>query len=169
MGYTTDFCGHFTLDKPLNTAQIAYLKAFNETRRMSRDAAIAATLPDPIREAVGLPIGKDGQYFVGGSGFMGQDGDASVKGYNDNSPEQPGLWCQWIPSEDGTVIEWDGGEKFYYYTEWITYIIEHFLKPWGLVLSGDVEWSGEEGGDLGIIRIEDNVARECPGRVTYEE
>ena len=51
---------------------------------------------------------------------------------------QPGLWCGWRPNEDGTVIEHDGGEKFYDYTEWIQYLVHHFLEPWGYKLNGDV-------------------------------
>ena len=27
----------------------------------------------------------------------------------------PGIWCQWVPTDDGKGIEWDGGEKFYNY------------------------------------------------------
>ena len=45
---------------------------------------------------------------------------------------QPGLWCQWVPNASGTAIVWDEGEKFYYYIEWIKYLIEHFLRAVGL-------------------------------------
>ena len=63
MGYTTKFKGKFALDRPLSKAQSAYLHKFRDTRRMRRDAVVAATIADPIREAVGLPIGVDGGYF----------------------------------------------------------------------------------------------------------
>jgi hypothetical protein len=36
MGYTTDFDGHIQVSPPLNADEIAYLKKFNETRRMKR-------------------------------------------------------------------------------------------------------------------------------------
>ena len=58
MGYTTKFEGCFTLDKPLAPEHAAYLKAFNATRRMKRDQFKAAELPDPIRDAAGLPLGS---------------------------------------------------------------------------------------------------------------
>jgi hypothetical protein len=32
---------------------------------MKRDAEKASKLADPVREAVGLPIGTEGEYFVG--------------------------------------------------------------------------------------------------------
>lgn len=159
MGYSTDFSGRFELDKPLTQAQAEYLRAFAETRRMRRDSRKARLLPDPKREAVGLPIGPEGAYFVGGSGFMGQGEDESVLDHNRPPVGQPELWCQWVPTDQNDGIEWDGGEKFYSYVEWIKYLIEHFLKPWGRTLNGSVEWFGEERDDMGMIKIENNQVK----------
>jgi hypothetical protein len=157
MGYTTDFSGKFSLNKHLLASHSAYLLKFAETRRVARNQTIASKLPDPIREAAGLPIGKQGAYFVGGSGDFGQGIDASVVNSNGAPPGQPGLWCQWVPTETDDGIEWDGGEKFYNYTEWLEYIIEHFLAPWGYVLNGEVEWFGEDRDDRGMIIVKNNV------------
>jgi len=197
MGYTTDFYGGFEVTPTLNEPHRLYLKAFNETRRMKRDPEIAATLPDPLREAVGLPIGPDGAYFVGGIGYMGQDHDTSVVDYNQppgitpmehGSLEtfheqyetylgmrqqaildgaQPGLWCQWVPTEDGTGIVWDGGEKFYDYVEWLRYLIHRFLAPWGYKLSGEVEWEGEDHDDFGKIVVNKNQVEVFVGHREY--
>ena len=156
MGYTTDFEGAFELNKPLSEEHRAYLNKFNETRRMKRDATKAAELADPVREAAELPIGTEGEYFVGADGFAGQDRDDSIVEYNDPPSTQPGLWCQWTPSEDGSAIEWDLGEKFYYYVEWLEYIIKNFLQPWGYTLNGSVIWQGEEMGDRGRITVKEN-------------
>ncbi len=163
MGYSTDFTGRFAVTPPLKPHHAAYLKAFSETRRMVRDATYikdairAGSMKDPLREAVLLPIGKQGRYFVGGGGFHGQDHDGSVIDHNLEPKGQPSLWCRWVPSEDGSGIEWDGGEKFYYYADWIEYLIEHFLKPWGYVLNGSVKWQGEVPADRGVMRMKDNV------------
>jgi hypothetical protein len=62
-----------------------------------------------------------------------------------------------VPNEEGTAIEWDGGEKFYYYIEWITYLIDNFIGPWGYVLNGTVQWYGEDRDDIGMIIIKDNT------------
>lgn len=156
MGYTTDFSGEFKLDKPLAPEHLAYLTKFNETRRIQRDAQIAATLPDPERVAVGLPVGPEGDFFVGGQGFMGQDGDDSIVSYNSPPSSQPGLWCQWTPNDDGTAIVWDEGEKFYEYTEWLWYLVENFLKPWNYTLNGTVRWQGEDPDDKGVITVKNN-------------
>lgn len=189
MGYTTDFTGEFTLDKPLTSAHTAYLKQFSETRRMKRDEKVAATLPDPVREAVGLPVGPEGSYFVGGCGSFGQGYDESV--VDSNTPPgqlkfgsgkwedneklirsgqcQPGLWCQWTPTELGDGIVWNGAEKFYHYVEWLKYLIEHFLKPWGYVLGGEVEWQGEDPADSGKIEVENNEVYVRNAMVTFSD
>lgn len=76
----------------------------------------------------------------------------------------PGIWCQWVPTEDGAGIEWDEGEKFYEYTDWLEYIVEHFLKPWGYVLNGKVDWEGEARDDVGTIYVKDNKIEAVKGR-----
>jgi hypothetical protein len=157
MGYTTTFKGKFNTSRQLTDAEITYLIKFSKTRRMRRNPLIAQLMDDPARVAVGLPIGDEAQYFVGGGGFMGQNHDHSILDYNDYPQPQPSLWCHWIPTKDGNAIEWDEGEKFYDYIEWIQYIIDHFLKPWGIVLNGVVDWFGEERSDVGTITIQNNV------------
>ena len=202
MGYTTYFTGQFDVTPTLKPEHIAYLNAFCETRRMKRDAEKAALLPDPVREAAGLPIGPEGGYFVGNTENMGQNDDPSVIDHNEppgmpamepapgpdpmanfnerfnrfsNAQDearangaQPGLWCQWVPTEDGTAIVWDEGEKFYNYVEWIKYLLNNFLKPWGYTLNGEVDWSGEENGDLGKIKIVNNEVVVLNAVITYE-
>lgn len=167
MGYNTTFEGEFTVSPPMTPEHVRYLDAFAGTRRMKRDPELTATLPDPVREAANLPVGIDGGYYVGNRDGFGQDHTPNVVNYNDPPAGQPGLWCQWVPAGP-TAIEWDGGEKFYEYTAWIEYLIEHFLAPWGYTVDGEVFWSGEEEGDLGKIVVEDNVVTEKQARIVYD-
>lgn len=148
MGYTTDFSGRFELDKPLAPKMLNFLKMFNETRRMKRI----------VDEAFGI----DGEFFVFGTGSYGQDQDSTIVDYNSEPSTQPSLWCQWIPSDDGKGIEWDGGEKFYSYSEWLFYLINKVLAPNGYTLNGTVIWQGEETGDVGKIHVVDNVVTVAP-------
>lgn len=157
MGYSTDFSGYFSVQPPLDEKQVAYLIKFSETRRMKRDPSIAEDMRDPVRQAVGLPIGDEGGYFTGGLGMMGQDSDESVVNHICHPDDQPGLWCQWFPTEDGSEIIWDGNENFYDYTEWLKYIVEHFLEPWGRKINGEVHWQGKDSRDSGIIYAKDNM------------
>ena len=172
MGYTTDFEGEFELDKTLKPEHKKYLELFSHTRRMKRNPQKVEDFNDIPREAVGLPIGVDGEYFVSGKddGFIGfrQTKAESVIDYNSPPANQPGLWCQWIPSNDGKSIEWDGNEKFYEYVEWLEYIIKHFLKPWGYVLNGEVKWFGEDREDVGLIIVKNNMVSTKSGTITYQ-
>ena len=175
MGYTTDFTGRFLLDKKLTPAHIAYLNEFANTRRMKRNPEITKNLFDPLRIIAHLPLGVEGEYYVGGNqkqnlqqattqdqipDIFSGSGQAHIKDiidYNMPPSTQPGLWCSWAPSDDGMGIEWNGGEKFYHYIEWIEYIIKNFLKPWGYTVNGVVRWQGEESDDIGVIEVEDNI------------
>lgn len=165
MGYTTDFRGELNLNKPLTPEHKAYFLDFSRTRRMKRDAEKIARRKDPVREAVGLPVGTEGAYFVGARGFGGQEGMIEEKDLqkphdivNINEPPagQPGLWCPWIPNDDGIAIISDGRERFHNCVEWLEYLIENFLGPWGYVLNGQVEWRGESWDDTGMIVVTEN-------------
>jgi hypothetical protein len=92
---------------------------------------------------------------------------SDITDYNEPPSRTINSWCQWVPTEDGTAIEWNGGEKFYDYVEWIQYLITHFLAPWGYVLNGTVNWEGESRGDLGRIVITNNTVTTKTGKVVY--
>jgi len=66
-------------------------------------------------------------------------------------------------------IEWDEGEKFYHYSDWLVYLIHKILAPNGYVLNGVVTWQGEETGDVGEIIVENNRVFEQPWKVNREE
>ena len=107
MGFTTVFFGSVEIAPPLSRTEVAYLRRFAGTRRM------ASTL---------------GPYHVDRPGDPGQDTGSVVLDANRPAEGQPGLWCQWIPGEDGSKLLWDGGEKFYEPVDWMRYLIEHFLR-----------------------------------------
>jgi len=156
MGYTTDFNGRFHFNKPLDKETHAILTGLATTRRMKRQ---------------GLPeeYGFQGEFYYNpNSKMMGQEEEASIVDYNTPPDTQPGLWLQWIPSKDGKYLEWDGGEKFYHYVEWLEYLIKKILAPNGYSLTGDVEWLGEDADDRGLISIKDNVITVKRGRIVYE-
>ncbi len=167
MGYSTYFNGCFKLDKPLTTEQEAYLGLFASTRRMKRDPYVATEMDDDVRRSARLPLGEDAGYFVGGLGSSGQNIDASVLDGSHPPHGQPGLWCQWIYNRADNCIEWNMGEKFYDYADWIVYIIVHFLRPWGYVLNGTVDWNGDEPDDFGRLVVENNALYISEGVQTY--
>lgn len=66
-------------------------------------------------------------------------------------PNMPGFYCQWVPDASGESLVWDGGEKFYCYVEWLDYLTVNFFRPWGVELSGEVDFRGESFHDVGTI------------------
>ena len=156
MGYTTDFVGKIQIDKPLTELQEAYINAFSETRRMRRDVSLIKDNPKHLHNQLGLGLGVDGEYFVDGGGYAGQDHEDSIIDYNSPPKNQAGLWCKW-EVVDRQYIQWSGMEKFYYYVEWMEYIINNFLEPWGYTCNGDIQWQGEDTGDIGKIVVKDNI------------
>lgn len=159
MGYDTIFKGYFTFDTPLTPAQVAYIQKFEKTRRMKRCPLTVESLNDPLREAVGLPIGNEGEYYVGidSSDLFSDNWDESITNHNCPPISQPGLWCNWTVSDDGSTLEWNEAEKFYNHLEWIHYFIDHFFNPWQKHMSGTIHWQGEEEEDAGDIVINNNV------------
>lgn len=142
MGYTTDFLGKLDFNKPLSDKMFNYLKLFSETRRMKRNVSDV--------------FGIEGEFFVFGSDDWGHNQEKNIVDYNQPPSTQPGLWLQWIPTEDKLSLEWDGNEKFYSYTEWLVYLIHKILAPNGYVLNGTIQWQGEGNGDVGEIFVENN-------------
>lgn len=153
MGYTTDFDGGFNITPILSDKDKEFLIKLAETRRMIRN--------------VGSEYGVEGEFYVDGTGFAGQDRDDTIVDYNMPPSTQPGLWCQWIPTDDGSELVWDGGEKFYNYVEWLQYLIDKILAPRGYSLNGECEWFGEDSGDFGKIVVENNIVRVKIGRRVY--
>lgn len=157
MGYSTDFYGTLQFNKPVAPWLKEYINKFSYTRRMMRDnEKIKELFPNWGDLCFNGDLGSDGEYFIGGEESFGQREDGSIIEYNYPAKTQPGLWCQWIVNDNGE-LEWDGGEKFYNYVEWLDYLIEHFFEPLGYILDGDIEWQGESHDDYGTIHVVENM------------
>ena len=160
MGYTTEFEGQVNIEPPLNEQEIEFLTKFSESRRMDR---------------------KSGPYNVEGKDDWNASRDGGdIRDYNQPPKGQPGLWCQWVPTSDGTALEWDGNEKFYDSVEWMQYIIDHFLKPGALAkdalpflqanhtVNGVINAQGEDSGDIWRLVVKNNDVDEQKATICYE-
>ena len=175
MGYNTDFRGAVTVVPPLNRHEIGYLRRFAHTRRMDR---------------------RSGPYYCG-KGFAGQDREPDIVDYNKPGFGQPGLWCKWEPTDDGSRIQWNHAEKFYFGEEWMAYLVTTFLMPgaklaeelksrvegryyapefahftFDHVVNGVIDAQGEEYEDLWRLVVTDNVVTSVemePGLIDVDE
>jgi hypothetical protein len=116
-----------------------------------------AAVTDHVREAVGLPLGPEGAYFVGVPDDHGESHRPSVLDANRPPADQPGLWCNWEPNDAGDRLGCPEGDHFYLFDDWLGYIIEHFLSRWGCTLNGTVAWQGAQEPDRGVLIVRDNV------------
>ena len=156
MGYSTDFRGALKPDKPFTPELTNFLNEFAGVRHMRRDPEIIKKeFPKWKKMCFNGELGNDGEYFIGGKGDFGADFDPSVLNINYPPETQPGLWCQWVVDENGNIA-WDQNEKFYNYIEWLEYIIKNFIEPSGYIVSGMIEWQGENWDDRGLIIVRKN-------------
>lgn len=151
MGYNTTFKGHIEVNPPLNEKEIDYLTKFSNSRRMKRD---------------------NGPYFVDGSNGAEQYYDNDIIDVNNPPEGQPGLWCQWVPSTDGSHLKWNGVENFYNSVQWMEYLIAHFIGDnpiakkksapdfdflEGHTLNGEIKAKGEETNDRWTLYVIENI------------
>lgn len=161
MGYTTEFSGSFTPNRPFTEEETNFLNRFSSTRRMKRNVFKIIELEPDFKNGFNGSYGDEGEYYIGGESWgyenhiEGNASRVSIISYNENPKNQAGFWCRWI-IEDGEIV-WDGGEKFYNYVEWLQYIIDNFLSVWGIVINGEVTYEGEDLDDFGKIIVVDNV------------
>lgn len=170
MGYTTYFFGQFQLNKQLTPELSTYLKNFANMRHYTRNFE---TLKKN-RKRINLPTASWRKHHASGAHrgrqFRRQRNRKNLNPFSHsdepkenycikyNQPQEgcPGLWLQWIPNETDDAIEWDEGEKFYRYTEWLEFLIKNIFEPNGYVLNGTVGYEGEDSDDFGDIICENN-------------
>ena len=165
MCFSITFFGEFTLNKPLTPAQTTYLRKFADTPRLARKVDIVSTIKDPLREAVNLPLGEEGEYFTGENRYEPYENQKPTLLHSpyekSTQPKtQPSQYCCWGPNENGTAITWTMHDDSKTYDNWLEYIIQHFLTPWGYTLNGQIETN--TGIVQGLITIKDNVVTVNP-------
>lgn len=97
------FTGYIEITPPLNQKEINYLKKFSASKRLNRG---------------------NGPYFINHS-IDNNDNDVIQE--KNFSLFQPSLWCKWIPTEDGTKLQWNEYNNFNNPKGWMKYLIVHFL------------------------------------------
>ena len=141
MGYTTYFEGAIQIDRELDNKTYELLIGLSNTRRMKRNI-----------EGYGI----EGEFYIES---IDQDKDDTVIDTNNPPLTQPGVWLDWIPSEDRKNIIWNGSEKFYHGAEWMIYLIDKILAPRGYVLNGKIKAQGECANDRWNLIVKNNKVK----------
>lgn len=113
MGLHTSYLGHVRITPALNAEEVDFLRSFNHTRHVGDEDAPLVVAQHPSDNAI--------------------RGEAA----NRTAPGMPGLWCPWTCCGTGCCLHWDGVEKPYAPAEWLSYLIETFLRP-GAALADDL-------------------------------
>lgn len=108
MGHSTDFVGHLDIAPALGEHELAYLRAFAGSRRWDRVGGPYAVPDDPLAD---------------------EPDRGEVERWNRPARDQPGLWCDWVPDEDGRCLAWNGAEKTRDAVPWLRYLVAHLLGP----------------------------------------
>ena len=143
MGYSTDFVGGFLIRGPIHGVKV-------DEKTLKLLAAFNHNL-DNFKEA--------NQEF---EAFLAEMKRIGTLDPNENY-DNPYSYNQWVVRDvrsyrlEWQELRWDEVEKFYDYVAWLEHIIKYVFSPRGYVLSGKVNYFGEDDHDMGYIKIEDNV------------
>lgn len=147
MGYTTSFSGGLTIKPRLPDE---YVKLFNEIagkRNNSYGDGDEGSFDHLMFGNLGRP----------GPSALGLEGPTGV----------PACWCQWELDQDAehTLLQWDGGEKFYEYAKWLAFCLAVIKKDFPRSkFEGTIEWQGEDDNDVGRLSLsEGGTVIEQPG------
>jgi len=152
--------GAMYLRGQLTKAQSDYLYSFSARSHLRHDENYLGK--DPLREAVGLPLGVQGAYFTGT--FIDRGGPQ----YDEVVVGQPSEWCDIEYHKDLNALVWDGTSGGGYIRQWLEYIRDHFLNLWGYQIDGALYWRDNEK-DFGTIRCEEGIFSVHPGETIYYE
>ena len=106
MGLHTDYLGRARIEPPLSPDEVDFLKSFGRTRHYGSSTALDVAEHPADNDRIG-----------------------DVDTYNRVAQGMPGLWCPWTCCDEGCCLHWDGGEKPYAPQQWLTYLIDTFLRP----------------------------------------
>lgn len=161
MSYTYDLIGKLSVSPPLSADQVAYIQEFSHSYR-HKFAPKWQSWPNPLREAVGLPVGIEGEYISSAMG-TGVDFIENCMEVDTNTPNnQPSFQCCWTTTAKGNVVKWNKLGRTFAPVQWLEYMMEHFFKPWGVTLNGKVECHGEAKEDRTLIVVTNNTVRHAP-------
>ena len=160
MSNSTIQISKFHISGEVTPELLSYINNFSTSRRMKRsNKKIKKLYPNWKDCCLNGELGTDGEYFVCPEE---RKKDSSILDYNIPPATQPSLWCDWeIAENNGSYyIQWNGNDGFSYPAPWLQYIVDNFIVPNNLSISG-VGLSIGGRGDVFYILAEDNELCFC--------
>ena len=134
------FQGAFNLTPALSSAQTSYLQAFLAVQHGFWPLKYVRQQSDPVREAVGLPLGADAAYYTGhhSNGLKGRH--PFIDKYNTISPgpgNQPHCGnCPWQLSPDDRQLVPDKKKLAAMPLKWLGWLVKYIFTPWKINVTG---------------------------------
>ncbi len=143
-GDLTVFRGYFKIDKPLDKETQEIITGLQDGRCVARDVNKLAEVLGMSLEDCQRRYGKQGQYYLGPDVTSKLPPDGKYQYGNHDFDGQPSYGkLGWEYRLRDHTIRWDGYEKFYCYTEWITLLVRDVLAPRGYIVNGSVEYENK--------------------------
>lgn len=168
MSYLTTLLGEFRIEPDLSVSHATYLQHFMQSRRVTWLESVVENEDDPVRKEVGLPIGPEGAYYVGRASQDTMWEEVPGLEDIDRPPQdQPSLWCPWTLQQDTDTLVCPHTMSTCF-TDWLAYLIKHFLHPWGYTVNGSAMWAGEDVDDMGVLKAIDSTLYEYKAKITHK-
>ncbi|GGM88294.1 hypothetical protein GCM10009721_11640 [Terrabacter tumescens] len=175
MGFSTRFLGRLDIEPPLNPSEVAWLTAYAELdRRHFTDPYEVPVNPRAFRLEQERQRAEEFRQPPARSGTSGRRAvtrDAFTTLTPGDGTPYPHL--DWIPCRSGCCLIWDSAtEKSRMAEAWLTFLIDHFLRPGAMarhsakpdfaeftfdhVLNGVIAAERDDTRELWLIRCRDN-------------
>lgn len=134
------FQGSFNLTPGLSEAQASYLQAFLAVQHGFWPSEYVQQQADPLREAVGLPLGEDAAFYVGhySNGLKGRH--PFINKHITISPgpgDQPHCGnCPWQLSPDSSKLVPDKKKLAAMPLKWLGWLVSNILTTWKINVTG---------------------------------
>lgn len=153
MGYDTNFDGSIDIQPALSKELTDYIRQFSNIRHFKRDISKIHEL----NGGLGLSFCLNGNPGEDGCFYIGNDLKTDlVSVSNDEVLDGLSYWCDFTVKPDGTKILWTQAGKTRCGLEWVTFMINHLIAPFGHVCNGKFECQGDNFDDKWEICVENN-------------
>jgi hypothetical protein len=148
-----------------------YMDNFGNVIKVQRTgSALASEGPDPDREAVGVPVGKNGINSTRYIWPITTPMKSAIELHHQyvfvkpNDNDIGSLWCPWVITDDGSALVFDRSKSYSFgILEWLKHVLQLLKKYANITCNGSIRFVGMEGNPhwvrscRGIITVSDSI------------